>query len=56
MQRNTKMWHVLGGSFLKYLVPVSKTAANFTSSTSKSVPLQCLQTAKSLISYGKKTL
>ena len=56
MQRNIKMQHALGwsikksGSFLKHIVLVSKTVANSYIFKSKSVPLQCLHTANSLIS------
>ena len=52
------MQHVLGwsikkcDSFLKYVVLVSKAVAK--SSTSKSVSLQCLLTAKSLISSSRR--
>ena len=54
------MWHVLGwsvkkcGSFLKYVVLAFKSVATSYIFKSKSVPVQCLHTAKSLISSCRR--
>ena len=58
MEHNRNTRHVLGwsikkcGSFLKYVVLVSKTVA-YIYNKQKCSLLQCLQTAKSLISFWK---